>query len=181
MAYERDRRHVGREKELKNMSEILFHGGSHIIEKPEIREPERTLDFGKGFYLTTSKEQAERWVKNRLDEKRLYGYVNSYLFDSFSAARELNVKIFEKADEDWVDFVLSNRMLDEFSHDYDIVIGPVADDRVYTQFSLFENGVISKEDLIKRLLTHRLVNQYLFHTERAIPFLKYISHYEVRK
>ena len=163
------------------MKSLLFHGGSHIIETPEIREPKRTLDFGKGFYLTSSKEQAERWVKNRLDEINKIGYVNSYLFDAENAEEKLNIKIFESANEEWVDFVLSNRISDEFTHDFDIVIGPVADDKVYTQFTLFENGVISKEDLIERLLTHKLVDQYLFHTEKAIPFLKYISHYEVEK
>ena len=163
------------------MDQLLFHGGSHIIEKPEIREPERSLDFGKGFYLTTSKEQAERWVKNRLNPQRNVGYVNTYLYDGQKAEKELNVKIFESADEEWVDFVLSNRMLDDFTHDFDVVIGPVADDKVYTQFTLFENGVISKEDLIRNLLTYKLVDQFLFHTEKAIPYLRYISHYEVRR
>lgn len=163
------------------MERILFHGGSHIISNPEIRESERTLDFGKGFYLTTSKEQAERWVKNRLLAQDAVGYVNTYSFDFPSASQVLNVKVFETADEEWVDFVLANRMIDGFSHDFDIVIGPVADDRVYTQFSLFEQGIISKETLIRELKTYRLVDQYLFHTEMALPYLKYISHYTVRK
>ena len=63
------------------MSKILFHGGSHIIQAPEIREPIRSLDFGKGFYLTTSKNQAERWILNRLINPGEVGYVNSYEFD----------------------------------------------------------------------------------------------------
>lgn len=163
------------------MKQILFHGGSHIIPTPEIREPERTLDFGKGFYLTTSKEQAERWVRNRLLTPNAEGYVNTYEFDHSSAIALLNVRVFESADEDWVDFVLANRMIDGFSHDFDIVIGPVADDKVYTQFSLFEQGVISKETLIRELKTYRLVDQYLFHTEKALPHLKYVSHYVVRR
>lgn len=163
------------------MKQFLFHGGTHIIELPEIREPKRSLDFGKGFYLTTSKKQAERWVKNRLDNKRTVGYVNTYEFDLETASGNLKIKIFETANEDWVDFVLSNRMVDDYTHDYDIVIGPVADDKVYTQFSLFEMGVIGKEDLINNLMTYRLVDQYLFHTEKALPYLKYVSHNEVRK
>lgn len=163
------------------MHQILFHGGSHIIPTPEIREPERTLDFGKGFYLTTSKEQAERWVKNRLITPDAVGYVNTYHFDPTSAYSQLNVKIFESADEEWVDFVLSNRMTDGFTHDFDIVIGPVADDKVYTQFSLFEQGVISKDTLIRELKTYRLVDQYLFHSKRALTHLKYVSHYLVKR
>ena len=163
------------------MEQILFHGGSHIIKSPEIREPKRTLDFGKGFYLTTSKQQAERWVKNRLLSLDAEGYVNSYLFDIDSVDKELNIKIFNKASEEWIDFVLANRTIDGYKHNYDIVIGPVADDKVYTQFSLFEQGIISKNTLISELKTYRLVDQYLFHTERALPHLKYISHYIVKR
>ncbi|MDE5652139.1 MAG: DUF3990 domain-containing protein [Muribaculaceae bacterium] len=163
------------------MQQILFHGGSHIIPNPEIREPERSLDFGKGFYLTTSKEQAERWVKNRLLTPDAEGYVNTYQFDFSLAVHQLKVKIFELADEEWVDFVLANRMIDGYTHDFDIVIGPVADDKVYTQFSLFEQGIISKDTLIRELKTYRLVDQYLFHTEGALPYLKFLSHYVVRK
>lgn len=163
------------------MGQLLYHGGSHIIPSPEIREPERTLDFGRGFYLTTSKEQAERWVKNRLRNPEDQGYVNSYLFDIEKALTLLNIKIFESADEEWVDFVLANRMSDGYKHDYDVVIGPVADDRVYTQFTLFEGGIISKDTLIRELKSYRLVDQYLFHTEKALPYLKYVSNYPVTK
>lgn len=109
------------------------------------------------------------------------GCVNSYLFDIDAASSHVSVKIFDSADEEWVDFVLNNRMNEDFTHDYDVVIGPVADDKVYTQFSLFEGGIISKDTLIKELKSYRLVDQYLFHTDRALPFLKFISHYTVRK
>lgn len=161
------------------MRQILYHGGSDIIVRPEIRIPDRTLDFGKGFYLTSSKEQAERWVKNRLYSAGDCGYVNSYGFDLAETDTALNVKVFPTPDEEWVDFVLANRMKLGFSHDFDIVVGPVADDKVYTQFSLFEGGIISKETLIRELKTYRLIDQYLFHTDRALAFLKYISHYPV--
>lgn len=163
------------------MSEILFHGGSHIIEKPEIREPIRTLDFGKGFYLTTSKNQAERWVLNRLVNPGDIGYVNSYEFDLENASKNLNIKIFESPTEEWIDFVIANRMIDGYTHEFDIVIGPVADDKVFTQLSLFEGGIISKETLVENLLTHKLVDQYLFHTDSAIPYLNFLSHYEIKK
>lgn len=163
------------------MEQVLFHGGSHIIPNPEIREPKRSLDFGKGFYLTTSREQAERWVRNRLISAAAEGYVNTYLFDPGEVDGVLKTKIFDTADEEWVDFVLANRMQEGYTHDYDIVVGPVADDRVYTQFSLFEQKIISKETLIRELKTYRLVDQYLFHTDRALPYLKYQSHYTITK
>lgn len=158
------------------MITTLYHGGSHIIETPEIRNPERTLDFGKGFYTTTSYKQAENLVKNRIDRMKWErGYVNSYLFDLESAKEVLNIRHFDSPTEEWVDFVLQNRIVDGFSHNYDIVIGPVADDNVYRQFALFENGVISKQSLISELMTYKLVDQYLFHTEKALNHLEYLT------
>lgn len=72
----------------------LYHGGDCIIRQPEIRKPNRTLDFGKGFYLTSSKAQAEDWVKRKLELGILKtGYLNEYIFD-LEVAKCLNIKIF---------------------------------------------------------------------------------------
>lgn len=161
------------------MKQTLYHGGSHIIERPEIRKPNRTLDFGRGFYVTSSQDQAERWVKGHLKGKFKVGYVNSYEFDLEHVPAELNVKIFSKADEEWIDFVLQNRLMADFEHNHDIVYGPVANDNVYTQITLFEGGIISKERLIEELKAYKLVDQFLFHTERSLQYIHYISHYPV--
>lgn len=161
------------------MKQILYHGGSHIIETPEIREPNPTLDFGKGFYVTSSQSQAERWVKSHLKGRFKIGYVNSYNFDLESVPSDFKIKVFEKANEAWIDFVLDNRLTKEFSHEYDIVSGPVANDNVYAQITLFEGGIISKESLINELKAYKLVDQYLFHTERALEHLHYLTNYSV--
>lgn len=63
--------------------------------------------------------------------------------------------------------------LPDFSHNYDIVYGPVANDHVYAAFALFEGNVISKKTLIEELRTYQLVDQYLFHTERSLDYLKF--------
>lgn len=134
----------------------LYHGGDSIIKKPEIRESTRTLDFGKGFYLTTSEKQASDWVirkLERIDQKK--GFVNVYDFLEEDAKSKLNIKVFDNPSEEWLDFVMSNRKDPNFIHNFDIVIGPVANDRVYTAFALFEGGSISKETLIHELKTYR--------------------------
>lgn len=155
----------------------LYHGGSHIIPMPEIREPNRTLDFGRGFYTTTSECQAEKLVRDRISRRKWqHGYVNLYSFDMEYAMTRLCIKQFESPNEEWVDFVLQNRNTEGFTHKYDIVVGPVANDNVYRQFALFENGAISKETLITELLPYKLVDQYLFHTIESLKFLKYLSH-----
>lgn len=159
------------------MKIILYHGGSHIIPKPEIRKPDRTLDFGHGFYTTTSPEQAESLVRSRIGKKMwTEGFLNTYLFDSDGAETNLNIKRFEGATEEWVDFVLHNRVVNGFNHNYDIVIGPVADDNVYRQFALFEGGVISKQTLINELMTYKLVDQFLFHSPNSLKFLQFQSY-----
>lgn len=153
----------------------LYHGGTDIITTPEIREPNRTLDFGQGFYLTSSEKQAADWVRRRLTEATPTGYVNLYHFAQPEAERQLNVKIFESPTEEWLDFVMSNRRIPGFTHNYDIVVGPVANDRVYTAFALYEGGTISKDLLISELKTYRLVDQYLFHTAEALSHLHFHS------
>jgi hypothetical protein len=156
------------------MKRELYHGGLEIITEPEIREANRTLDFGVGFYLTSSLHQAEDWVRRRMDDRKAeLGYVNAYDFEEDEAMALLRVKYFDYPSDEWVDFVMSNRRTPGFTHDYDIVIGPVANDRVYTAFTLYEGGIIDKATLILELKTYRLIDQYLFHTPRSLSFLTY--------
>lgn len=124
----------------------IYHGSLEIVEHPMILQANRTLDYGEGFYTTTSKKQAE--------------------FKSL---------IFSKPDAEWTSFVLDNRTKIGFTHDYDIVYGPVANDRVYFQFNLYEAGAISAETLIRELKTYKLVDQYLFHTDRSLNALQFIK------
>lgn len=157
----------------------LYHGSLEIVQKPEIRKANRTLDYGSGFYTTTSYEQAEAWVRRRMDEaKHNRGYVNVYDIQE-TIPTSLRLLIFQSPTEEWVDFVMRNRTERGFVHDYDIVYGPVANDRVYAAFALYEGGLLNKQDLIKELKAYKLVDQYLFHTERAIKTLTFIEAKEV--
>ena len=160
---------------------ILYHGSIKKVEKPEIRKANRTLDYGNGFYTTTSYKQAEEWVHRRMDENGVrLGYVNCFEFDK-NYLSEQNCLLFDTPTEDWVDFVMQNRTMKNFIHSYDIVYGPVANDRVYAAFALYEGGLISKQLLIAELKTYKLVDQYLFHTERALQSLKFTEAKEVKK
>ncbi len=161
------------------MTEV-YHGSLEVVKTPEIRQPVHTLDYGAGFYLTTSYEQAERWTRRRMDEKgAVAGYVNVYELDS-NALQGMKSLIFEKATEEWVNFVMKNRIDRTFNHDYDVVYGPVANDRVYTQFALYEGGFISLPTLLHELKTFKLVDQYLLHTERSLDAIKFIESKEIR-
>lgn len=153
----------------------VYHGSIDEVVNPEIRQPNRSLDYGAGFYTTTSYEQAKRWVERRMKDKGVaVGYVNIYELDE-KLVKNMKSLFFEKPSEEWVSFVMRNRTERNFIHDYDVVYGPVADDSVYTQFALYEGGIISLPTLIHELKTYKLVDQYLFHTEKALLAIKFIE------
>ena len=157
----------------------LYHGSLEIVATPEIRKPNRTLYYGEGFYLTSSADQAEAWVRRKLKGDITLGYVNIYEYDeNMEAAFE--TLAFERPDEAWLDFVMANRMNLNYRHGYDIVKGPVANDRVYASFALYEARLIDKQELINELRAYKLVNQILIHTDRALASVKWIEAKEVK-
>ena len=89
--------------------------------------------------------------------------------------------MFQQPTGEWVDFVMLNRRQRGFVHDYDVVYGPVANDRVYAAFALYEGGIIDKQTLIAELKTYKLVDQFLFHTERSLRLLKFLEAKEVSR
>lgn len=157
----------------------LYHGSLNKVDEPKIIIPTRTLDYGAGFYTTTSYDQAYKWVERKLGNEERIGYVNEYEWDDDSKSN-LNYLHYDEPNEEWVDFVHNNRTIAGFKHDYDIVYGPVANDRVYAAFALYEQGFIDKQTLINELKAYKLVDQLLFHTENALKTLKYIGSKEVK-
>ncbi len=154
---------------------IVFHGSDTIVDMPRILESIRPLDFGGGFYVTTSEAQAGAWaLKVSYRNNNNYRCVNRYEFDFEKAVSELTVIRFESADERWLDFICDNRS-GKYTGEYDIVIGPVADDRVYRVVVEYENGDLDKETALKNLKTEALCDQILFHTERSLEYLRYLD------
>ena len=157
----------------------VYHGSLECVETPEIREPNRTLDYGSGFYTTTSYEQAEEWVRRKMKgNPAAKGFVHEYELD-IDQLQSVKCLLFESPTDEWIDFVMNNRLNKDFVHDYDIVYGPVANDRVYTCFALYEGGLMSKQNLLAELKTYELVDQYLFHTEQALQLLTFTKANEI--
>lgn len=159
----------------------LYHGGSVAVPNPFPVSPEknRPLDFGSGFYTTTSLEQARRWIKIRAEQDESFGkgVISEYELDD-AALSDSGLKICRFSPNDlnpWFDFVMANRHTRGFSHDYDVVIGPVANDKVFTTLTLFEAGALDKVQAILQLKTYVLWDQYLFHSAEALKHLKYIG------
>ena len=159
---------------------LIYHGSTAIVEKPEIRQSERMLDFGIGFYTISNKEQAIRWAQRVANRSALNNKVLSvYEFELEKAECELNIIRFNKPDEEWLDFVCLNRLGRQIIEPYDIVIGPVANDQVYTTVTLYEQGVLSKEAAVIELKIKRLYDQILFHSEKSLDFCKYVQFIDI--
>lgn len=159
---------------------ILYHGSTVLVDNPEIRRSYVFLDFGAGFYTTTSFEQAERWAKIKMRRNSVEkGYVSVYELDLEKAEKELNIKRFEKADFEWLNFVVSNRKGEITDDMFDMHVGPVADDNVYQSIRLFETGVYDAEYTVKRLKTEILHDQWTLHTDRILKCLKFVEAKEI--
>lgn len=154
---------------------VAFHGGTEVVEKPEIRKSPRNLDFGVGFYTTQSREQAARWAERQRKVRGLsVSIVNKYDISGLWSA-ELACKTFEGATEEWLDAVIACRKGTDVFAPYDVVVGPVADDNVYETIRLYESGVYTRDETIRRLKTERLFNQLTFKSDKALAFCRFVS------
>ena len=160
---------------------IIYHGSTELVENPEIRISNTFLDFGTGFYTTTSRQQAERWARIKMHrENKNIGYVSVYEFDFEHAQQETTICRFSNADMQWLQYVVKNRRGETSDEIVDMHIGPVADDNVYRSIRLFETGVLEAEETVKRLKTEVLQDQWTFHTDKMLSFLKFVESIEIR-
>lgn len=152
----------------------LYHGTNTTFDKVELDKCLPYKDFGRGFYLTTIRMQALARAKNKCNFEGGAPTILAYQFDEKELAN-LNVKYFEKPTEEWANFIFANRnKRNKKMHNYDIVIGPVADDGVIASIRLYETKVIDLAEFVKRLEYAHPNIQYAFCTERAIALLQKI-------
>lgn len=157
----------------------LYHGSTVAVRKPSLRPGRPNADFGKGFYTTSNLEQAVRWAHIKQDrEESERAVVSIYEFDeSLLDSQDLEIRRFTGADEAWLYFVTDCRK--SRPHEYDLVQGPVANDKVFTTVNLFESGVLSAEAAILQLKAYKTYDQLSFHTNRVIKNLKFVESIEV--
>ena len=157
----------------------LYHGSTVAVRKPSLRPGRQNADFGKGFYTTSNPEQAERWAHIKQErEGAPRAVVSVYEFDeTLLDSPDWNIRQFTGADESWLYFVTDCRK--PRGHDYDLVLGPVANDKVFTTVNLFESGVLSAEAAILQLKAYKTYDQMSFHTDKTIGTLRFLEAYEV--
>lgn len=160
---------------------IKLHHGSYVgIDRIDLSKSKIGKDFGKGFYLNPDYEQALLWAESRVRTlQEGEPIVTSYEFDLDRALQAgLKVKIFEDYTEEWAQFVVGNRrnVSDNPFFQYDIVIGPIANDNVGRQIQLYMQGYWTIAQLIERIkYNEKKSTQYFFGSEEAITFLTKIS------
>lgn len=149
--------------------QIIYHGSYCKVEKPKIIEEKYTKDFGTGFYCTILEEQAEKWAR-----KYDTPVVNQY---EYNEKENMSVKEFTVMTEEWLDFIIKCRNGEK--HNYDIVIGAMADDQVYNYITDLMNGVITREAFWELAKFRHPTHQVAFCTEKSLECIKFIGINEI--
>ena len=136
----------------------LYHGSYCEIKNPNISFSRDSLDFGRGFYLTNIKQQAIEWV-DRFIIREKDGCVNIYDIDLYELSKIYKIKKFPRYNMEWLDFILDCRNGSTRYLDYDIIIGGIADDKVYNTIELYEFSLITKDEALNRLKYYKPNNQ----------------------
>ena len=148
----------------------VYHGGYMAVKQPEIRKGRNTKDFGTGFYCTVIKEQAQRWAR-RYDTKVVSIY-------EVRLRPTLKIKEFKDMTNEWLDFIIACRS--GIPHDFDIVIGAMADDQIYNYISDYMEGTITREQFWVMAKFKYPTHQINFCTQEALKCLQYRDYEEVK-
>jgi len=156
----------------------VFHGSYVKIDNIDLSKCEIGKDFGQGFYVTKITEQAVFWAERRGLANKTKGVVTEFEFNE-NAFLYFNLKTLRFAgyDENWLDFVAKNRdtSLPQPTHDYDIVEGPIADDKIATRIQTYLKGKIPKSQFLEELKFMKETHQICFCTGRSLQMLKNIE------
>ena len=157
----------------------LYHGSTCRVEKPKVDKSRSNLDFGRGFYLTSYLGQAEGWARRKALLERASGIANEYnVSEDFTG---YNVRRFAEANADWVEFVCECRRGGSAYQAYDIIIGGVANDRVYYAVDMYYQGIWEMERTLEALRFYGVNDQWCFVTQHAVDELvAYVGYREVR-
>ena len=156
----------------------VYHGSYIKIDKIDLSKCKPNKDFGKGFYVTKFRNHAEIWAKIIGEKYGTEGFVSEFEFSENDFTKSIcKIKHFEAYDEEWLDFIVANRDKNSKipAHDYDIIIGPVADDKVQNTLRLYLKGKISKEKFLKMLVRHEETNQICFCTLNSLQTIDRID------
>lgn len=146
---------------------ILYHASPYIIEQPDIAHSREHLDFGKGFYLTTIREQAEKYAL-RFIRRGKKAYINIYHLDD-RCFPDFRTKNFASYDSEWLEYVGKCRSGNECEK-YDLVSGGIADDRVFNTVDLYFSGEITQEEALRKLIYEKPNHQICILNQKILSY-----------
>lgn len=148
----------------------MYHGSNMIVNHPDAGHSVRDLDFGRGFYVTTIKKQAERWARRKaLVNMKTKPYLNVY--EMTEDMHGFSVKNFGDDLDTWIDFVCQCRDGNTEYRQYDVIIGRVANDKVFRVVDMYHNGIWDKERALKEMRVYPGYDQIAFISQKAIDQL----------
>ncbi|GHT20154.1 hypothetical protein FACS189429_8310 [Bacteroidia bacterium] len=155
----------------------VYHGSYVAIYDIDLSKGEPKKDFGRGFYVTKLRSQAEFWAVRKGVRKRSDCIITEFEFDE-DAYDDSNVNVlrFEDYNDAWFDFVIQNRKTKKPTHNYDIIEGPVADDKIQNRIVRFLNNEITREEFFEQLTYPEPSHQICFSTVNSLQYLKRSTH-----
>lgn len=156
---------------LNNLGKFfLFHTSFQIIKKPDIKHGRANADFAQGFYLSDNEDFSKRWARNR---KGITSYINRYILNT----EGLKIKSFSR-DLEWYDYICSNRAgKKDYLEQYDLVIGPIANDTLYDTLGILTSGMLKKEEALQVLQIGAQYNQLVIKSQKAAEKLTFEEAY----
>lgn len=152
---------------------IIYHGSCLEVDSPDIVHSRPRVDFGRGFYTTPIHEQAENWCGKFLRQGKA-GIISIYEFSEEKLA-DFQALRFDKYSEEWLDFIATCRSGKDMS-EFDFVSGGVANDKVFNTIELYFDGLIEKQEALKRLRYEQPNLQYCFRSQALIDkSLKFVG------
>jgi hypothetical protein len=154
---------------------ILFHGSYVAVKEPNLRFSREATDFGKGFYTTPLYEQAVAWSK-KLGKKEAVISTYEFLKPVDIFPKEIRLLEFNTHSKRWLDYVTACRLGKPVDDNYDLIIGGVADDKVFDTLTLYFDDLIPESEAIRRLRYNKPNFQYAFKTQEIMDkYLKFIG------
>jgi len=148
----------------------VYHGSYIAVEKPKIFKSKFPKDFGEGFYCTELEKQAVRWA-SRYDTAIVSVY-------EYTPNENLKMLVFKEMTEEWLDFIVDCRSGGK--HDFDIVIGAMANDQIYNYISDFIDGILTREQFWVLAKFKQPTHQICFCNKKALKTLQYIDSKNIR-
>lgn len=145
--------------------QIIYHGSYCEVKNPELKSGKYSKDFGTGFYCIILEDQAIKWA-----QKYETPIVNKYEYEENPS---LKIKEFTLMTEEWLDFIINCRSGKK--HNYDIVIGAMADDQIYNYITDLMSGAITRSAFWELAKFRHPTHQIAFCTTKALQCIKFIG------